>query len=123
MYPFFVYGTLLPGQPNTVLWQRCVERVEEAVLENGRLYSLGHFPMLIEAEGGAVKGVLLTVRAAAYKQVLVRFDWLEAGAYRRVLRRVLTENGRLAEAWTYVGWPEYVVGRPLIANGDWRNYT
>lgn len=122
MYPFFVYGTLRPGQPNAVLWDGCEERMEGAVLENGRLYSLGHYPMLIEAEDGVVKGTLLTIQPAKYDLVLARFDWLEAGAYRRLLWRVLTENGRLAEAWVYVGHPSYVVNRPLIADGDWCGY-
>lgn len=123
MYPFFVYGTLLPGQPNAGLWVGCVERVEGAVLENGRLYSLARYPMLVEGGGGFVQGALLTMQAAMYDQVLARFDWLEGKAYRRLLRRVLVENGRWTEAWVYLGQPSYVVGRPLIVNGDWRDYV
>jgi gamma-glutamylcyclotransferase (GGCT)/AIG2-like uncharacterized protein YtfP len=112
-----------------------VERVEGAVLENGRLYSLGRYPMLVEGGGGFVQGALLTMQAVGYDQVLARFDLLEGvrddakfcasstAAYRRVQRRVLLENGRWTEAWVYLGQPSYVVGRPLIVNGDWRDYV
>ena len=48
LLPFFVYGTLLPGQPNAHLWGDGIVAQQNATLANGRLYDLGAFPMLVE---------------------------------------------------------------------------
>ncbi len=136
--PFFVYGTLLPKQPNAYLWRDVEARVETAVIRQAHLYDLGHYPMMVEADTGQVKGALLFIDgsaydeiAATYNEVAGRFDHLEGfdpsrpnqGAYRRVERAVEGEDGRLHSAWVYLGQPRYVRGRPFIESGDWAAYV
>jgi gamma-glutamylcyclotransferase (GGCT)/AIG2-like uncharacterized protein YtfP len=125
--PFFVYGTLLPGQPNAYLWQKEGQVLGEAVFENGRLYDMGHYPMLVEAPGMCVRGVVLAVNPEAYTAVLARLDALEgydpenasACAYRRVLVDVVLADGRSLSAWVYMGGEQFTAGKPVVAGGDW----
>ena len=129
--PFFVYGTLLPGQPNYYVWGEAIEAEEQATLANGRLYDMGHYPMLIEAGDKPVKGLLVGVAETEYGAVLARLDYLEgydpaqpeACAYRRVLREVRGINGCVQSAWVYIGHPQYIAGKPAIPGGDWLAYV
>lgn len=129
--PFFVYGTLLSGQPNAFLWQGLEASVENALFSNGRLHDLGGYPILVEAGTQPVKGKIITIAADFYHVVLARLDLLEgfdparpdASGYRRVVRPVCLENGRSPSAWVYVGQLEWVNGRAAIPNGDWSAYT
>ena len=131
MLPFFVYGTLLPGQPNHYLWGDAIVQMETAVFPNGRLYDMGSYPMMIEQPGEQVKGRLITVHMAAYTAVTVNLDMLEgydpeqpaASAYRRLERVVQGENGRFVTAWIYLGLPKYIKGLPPIPSGDWIAYA
>lgn len=126
-YPFFVYGTLLPDQPNHYLLADVVQQVRPATFENGRLYDLGFYPMLIEGEGAHVRGALVSVAADAYALARERLDQLEgfdpaqpdASVYRRVLRRVLLADGQTVMAWVYVGCREAVNGRLPIPSNHW----
>ncbi|GAB4279320.1 MAG: gamma-glutamylcyclotransferase [Candidatus Promineifilaceae bacterium] len=129
--PFFVYGTLLPGQPNAHLWQKEGWVLGEAVLENGRLHDMGHYPMLVEAPGMRVQGVVLVINPEAYTAVLARLDALEgydpanvaASAYRRVSVDVAMADGRSLSVWVYMGRAQFVAGKPVVAGGDWAAYT
>ena len=127
IYPFFVYGTLLAGQPNAYLWRGKAVTQVKATMANGRLYDFGAFPMMIEAGSEPVKGLLIEIATEQYETVLANFDMLEgvdperpsAGAYRRELRGVITEDGRLVKAWVYIGSEQFVIGRPRIKGNDW----
>lgn len=129
--PFFVYGTLLPGQPNAFLWQGMEASLEPARLDNGRLHDMGGYPMLVEAGADSVKGCLVTPTADFYLVVMTRLDLLEgfdpaypnAMGYRRIVKTVRRENGRSLPAWVYVGQLALVNGRVRIPNGDWATYT
>lgn len=129
--PVFVYGTLLPEQPNAYLWGSGIAALEPAVLEPACLYDMGHYPMLVEEGRGRVQGALVTVRAEVYTAVLARLDELEGfdpaqpaeSAYRRLQRDVLLVDGRRVTAWVYVGDTPYVQGCAPIADGDWAAYV
>ncbi|MBK8989422.1 MAG: gamma-glutamylcyclotransferase [Chloroflexi bacterium] len=129
--PFFVYGTLLPGQPNAYLWQEAVAGQQTAVLPNGRLYDLGAFPMLVQEGEESVRGVLLQIEAEQYQQVLDRLDALEgydptrpdASAYRRVKCLVTGADGRLYTAWVYLGHTAAQPDMKPIPGGDWAAYA
>jgi gamma-glutamylcyclotransferase (GGCT)/AIG2-like uncharacterized protein YtfP len=129
--PFFVYGTLLPGQPNAVLWGEAIEAQEKARLTGGCLYDMGSYPMLIEEGNTSVFGIVNVVSEAAYESVLARMDRLEGYDpkqpdetwYRRVAREVVLANGRSLKAWVYVGHPTAVRGMKPIPGGDWAAYT
>ena len=127
MHPFFVYGTLLPGQPNDYLWGDAITKTETAVFPNGILFDMGHYPMMIEQPDSRVQGRLITVKPASYATIVANLDALEGydpaqpqtSPYRRVERAVLLENGRSASAWLYLGHPRYVVGLLPMKSNDW----
>ena len=129
--PFFVYGTLIPGQTNDHLWREGIRGVETAVLTNGRLYDMGYYPMLVLEGSGTVQGKLITVASGCYGEILKCLDDLEGyipdqpskSTYMRLKRGVTTDDGRKALSWVYVGRPDYVGDTELIACGDWIDYA
>ena len=129
--PFFVYGTLIPGQPNDYLWQEAIYSMEAAFFRNGKLYDMGFYPMLVEGDTGTVKGRLITVAHGGYQQILKRIDALEgyqpqrpgASAYKRLKREVSIANGQRVQAWTYVGRSRVARRGTLISGGDWVAYA
>lgn len=130
-WPFFVYGTLIPGQPNEHLWGKAITTIETAVIANCQLYDMGYYPMLVEQPVGSVIGKLVTVKDQAYLDILARLDALEGfipdqpmdSTYRRVKRDVTTHTGRTAVSWVYIGRREHVDESQLIAGGDWVAYA
>lgn len=133
MLPFFVYGTLLPGQPNYGLWADAVCSEEAAWMSDGRLYDVGNYPMFVETkgEGELVRGRLIMVDPAQYGAVLARLDWLEGydpirpeqSEYVRTARTAYLPDDRTTQAWVYLGKMQYVSALPKIPDGDWLNYV
>ncbi|WP_420631459.1 gamma-glutamylcyclotransferase family protein [Candidatus Leptofilum sp.] len=126
--PFFVYGTLLPEQPNFSLWESDIVAKQPATLWGGRLHDMGYYPMLVLAEAAeAVQGMVITVKPTGYGAVLQRLDALEGydpkqpnqNGYRRRMVKVALANGRSQKAWVYLGQSDLVVDKPVVANGDW----
>lgn len=127
--PFFVYGTLLPGETYYPLWRDAIDEVRPALMTCARLYSLGRFPMLIGAPDGEVRGMAVWVRPSSYRAALALLDRLEgvdllphdSPGYRRV-RRIVRPLGRPpVVAWVYVGHPAFIAGAPRIGP-DWKSY-
>lgn len=76
--PFFVYGTLRPGEANHDLFLRGRIRSEEpGRLTGALLYDGPGYPYVVEETGGEVKGELVTPWADAYAELLVALDELE----------------------------------------------
>ncbi|MGP4011069.1 gamma-glutamylcyclotransferase family protein [Streptomyces sp. 4N124] len=132
--PFFVYGTLRPGEPNHDLFLRGRTEAEEpARLTGALLYDGPGYPYAVEDVGGRfVCGELVTARPEAYGELLAALDQLEEYApgdprnlYERVVRDVTREaDGTAVCAWVYVAAPAVAVrlrarGK-LIEGGDWR---
>lgn len=135
--PFFVYGTLRPGEDNYQLFAAGKTLREiPAVLPRHTMYA-GRYPCVVEDEGGSrVVGDLLFIHHTQYEQVLAAFDALERFDptqedpwYRRVTRTVdyVAEDGspRRITAWVYLG------GRATratyteadrVSSGDWFAY-
>lgn len=130
-YPFFIYGTLLPGQPNDHLWQNSIRSQQQATFPNGRLYDMGPYPMMIEETGYTVHGLLVAVAPHSYQQTVARLDALEgydparprASAYRRVVRKVVAADGRSVPAWVYLGQRKYVAGCPPVTAASWPHHV
>ncbi|MGW1782970.1 gamma-glutamylcyclotransferase family protein [Streptomyces sp. NPDC002143] len=140
--PFFVYGTLRPGEVNHDLFLRGrTLREEPARLPGALLYDGPGYPYAVEAPdgtGGTVAGELVTARPEAYARLLAELDRLEEYApgdprnlYERVecevLREAVRGGGPASEgpvrAWTYLAAP-VVAARlrtrgQLIEGGDW----
>ncbi|OIJ62607.1 gamma-glutamylcyclotransferase family protein [Streptomyces mangrovisoli] len=131
--PFFVYGTLRPGESNHDLFLR--GRVQEEVpghLSGAVLYDGPGYPYAVEQPGGVVHGELVTALPRLYAGLLADLDRLEdyvpgdpRSLYERVERRVVRDgDGVAVPAWVYVAGPAVAArlrrrGRRL-AGGDWR---
>ncbi|GHH39153.1 gamma-glutamylcyclotransferase (GGCT)/AIG2-like uncharacterized protein YtfP [Streptomyces umbrinus] len=130
--PFFVYGTLRPGEHNHDLFLRGRTRSEvPGRLTGAVLYDGPGYPYAVEEPGGVVCGELVTADPDHYGQLLGALDRLEeyapgdpANLYERVAREVTREDGTDVRAWVYVAAPSVAAalrarGR-RIDGGDWR---
>ena len=131
--PFFVYGTLRPGEINHDRYLRGRIRSEEpARLADAVLYDGPGYPYaLLEPGGGTVVGEVVTAAPGEYGELLALLDRLEEyvapghprNLYERVAREVQRPDGTAIRAWVYVAAP--VVARELrakgarIRGGDW----
>ena len=128
--PFFVYGTLLPNQPNYYQWQEAVVDVQPATLPNATLYDMGSYPMLIEQPESFVTGAIIEIAPDQYDAVLQRIDTLEnyhpddeaQSMYLRRTRTVIKTDGSECSAMVYIGQPQYVFALEPIG-ADWVSYT
>ncbi|GHG91939.1 gamma-glutamylcyclotransferase family protein [Streptomyces lanatus] len=133
--PFFVYGTLRPGEPNHDAFLRGRTLAEEpARWEGALLYDGPGYPYAVEEAGAGdrmVYGDLVTARTEEYAALLADLDRLEEYApadprnlYERLARKVLRDaDGTAVQAWVYVAAPS-VAARlrakgSLIESGDW----
>jgi gamma-glutamylcyclotransferase (GGCT)/AIG2-like uncharacterized protein YtfP len=131
--PFFVYGTLLPDQPNYFLWGSDIIATESAAFPDGKLYDMGYYPMLVTAVSlnKKVQGMAVTVESAHYEAVMQRLDELEGydpeqpeeSGYQRQVVEVVLADGRSQQAWAYLGNATLVQGKPMVPNGDWAAYA
>jgi gamma-glutamylcyclotransferase (GGCT)/AIG2-like uncharacterized protein YtfP len=130
--PFFVYGTLRPGEPNHDLFLRGrTEREEPARLEGARLYDGPGYPYAVRGPG-AITGELVRAAPGEYAELLSVLDELEGyaappGDPRNLCEReavdVLPADGAPVTAWVYFAGPRLAHelrtrGRP-IPGGDW----
>ncbi|MCX4810895.1 gamma-glutamylcyclotransferase [Streptomyces sp. NBC_01239] len=130
--PFFVYGTLRPGEPNHDLFLRGRTHSEEpARLHGAALYDGPGYPYAVDAPGAVTVGELVTARPESHPQLLRELDRLEEYApgdphnlYERVEREVTRDtDGTAVRAWVYLAAPAVTArlrthGRP-IEGGDW----
>lgn len=137
-HPFFVYGTLKPGEPNYArfLAGRTVGE-EPASLAGAALYTHGPYPYLVmepdlAAPDERVVGAVISVADDDYPATLAQLDSLEGYAeggadnmYERLLVIVEAASGP-REAWLYVAGSyalaEIRAGRlRRIPEGNWRS--
>ncbi|MET7574264.1 gamma-glutamylcyclotransferase family protein [Streptomyces sp. NPDC005492] len=130
--PFFVYGTLRPGEPNHDLFLRARTRSEErARLHDAVLYDGPGYPYAVEDPGSVIVGDLVTARPESYPQLLRELDRLEdytpgdpRNLYERVAREVTRDaDGTAVRAWVYLAAPSVTAALrahgKLIEGGDW----
>ncbi|MFJ7160110.1 gamma-glutamylcyclotransferase family protein [Streptomyces sp. NPDC101118] len=134
--PFFVYGTLRPGEYNHDLFLRGRTAAEEpARLPGAVLYEGPGYPYAVElpapAAGAGVVGELITPAAGQYRDLLDVLDRLEEyhgpgrprNVYDRVPRQAVRPDGTPVPAWVYVAAgpvaAELRATGTLIAGGDW----
>ncbi|MEI8307473.1 MAG: gamma-glutamylcyclotransferase family protein [Chloroflexales bacterium] len=137
-HPFFVYGTLKPGEPNYARFLAGRTRGEEAASVIGTaLYSAGPYPYLVAepdlaAPDEQVSGTLISVADDDYAAVLAQLDSLEGytqggtnNTYERLLVTVDTTAGpRLA--WIYVAGTASLAriragDLPKLPGGNWQS--
>jgi gamma-glutamylcyclotransferase (GGCT)/AIG2-like uncharacterized protein YtfP len=128
IYRLFVYGTLLStsGHPMATRLQRNARLLGPATIQ-GRLYSLGRYPGLVQAldAPGLVHGELFALTMPA-----VTLRWLdgyegvlpgkpEESPYERAVRPVqLVASGETVNAWVYL-YRKSVRTRPEVKDGRW----
>ncbi|MDJ0383870.1 gamma-glutamylcyclotransferase family protein [Streptomyces sp. G-G2] len=132
--PFFVYGTLRPGEVNHDLFLRGRTRAEEpARLPDARLYDGPGYPYAVQCPGARTAGELIVPAPGQYARLLAELDRLEdfhgpgspLNLYERVRRTTLRPDGSGTAAWVYLAAPRLAAtltatGTP-IPGGDWRN--
>lgn len=126
--PFFVYGTLLRGEPNHFHFRKAIIRASAAVLTGATLWNLGPYPMALRGEG-EIHGELFEVAAEPYARILPVLDRLEGvngrapeipgGLFHRA-RCLVTSDGASVEAWVYFGREDLARRGKLIESGDWK---
>ncbi|MFF2994513.1 gamma-glutamylcyclotransferase family protein [Streptomyces sp. NPDC057950] len=130
--PFFVYGTLRPGEHHHDLFLRGRTRSEQLARMRGIvLYDGPGYPYAVEEPAGVVRGELVTALPEAYAELLGALDRLEEyvpgdprNLYERVVRDAARVDGTAARAWVYLAAPAVAArlrthGR-LLPGGDWR---
>lgn len=130
--PFFVYGTLRPGEVNHDMFLRGRTAAEEpALLPDAALYEGPGYPYAVARPGAAIRGELVTPEPEAYAELLVALDLLEeyrgpglpGNVYDRVAREALRPDGIRVLAWVYLAAAP--LARALarsgteIPGGDW----
>ena len=114
--PFFVYGTLLPNQPNHYLWKDSIADRKNGLIRNYQLFDMGHYPMIVESEGNNVVGMLMYIKTEDYEKITKIIDNLEGynpgkhgdSAYNRETKNIELENGELEKALIYIGSEDFV---------------
>ena len=125
--PFFVYGTLIPDQPNYYLWKDSIVSTKDGLIKNYQLFDMGHYPMIVESKGNNVYGMLMYVKNEDYTKVTKIIDNLEgynpenhgSSAYNREIRDIELEDGKIEKAWIYIGSKEYVNEENKVKDGNW----
>ena len=132
-HPFFVYGTLRPGQGNYRLLAGRTVGEFPAVLDGHALYGPGLPYVTAGEEDSAVVGDLIFVAPERYVEVLARLDGLEGyrpgsrhSHYEREARTVRYVGADGAEtttvAWVYLAGPaarDRLRPAERIPGGDW----
>ncbi|MFF9864008.1 gamma-glutamylcyclotransferase family protein [Streptomyces sp. NPDC013953] len=127
--PFFVYGTLRPGECNHALFLHGRTASEEPARLPGALLRDGPgYPYAVRgAGGGGVLGELVTAAPGRYDALLSVLDRLEEyygpghplNLYEREACDVVrVRDGVTVRAWVYVAAAAAEPGAP-IAGGDW----
>ncbi|WP_411105396.1 gamma-glutamylcyclotransferase family protein [Streptomyces sp. cmx-4-9] len=130
--PFFVYGTLRPGEVNHELFLRGRTAAQEpAVLPDAALYDGPGYPYAVHRPGPGIVGELVTADPEGYGDLLAALDLLEeyegpgrpGNVYDRTAREVLRPDGTRVLAWVYLA--SALLARELrssgreIPGGDW----
>jgi gamma-glutamylcyclotransferase (GGCT)/AIG2-like uncharacterized protein YtfP len=124
--PFFVYGTLRPGEHNHDLFLHGRTAAEEpARLAGAVLYEGPGFPYAVEDPdgGGTVEGEVMTAAPGEYGELLAVLDHLEGyvapghprNLYERMARDIVRPDGAAVRAWVYFAAAD--VARRLRAHG------
>ena len=132
--PFFVYGTLRPGEGNySYLLEGRTLTEETATLDGAKMFDYsGSFPFVVASDNvdDVVVGTLISVSDADFPTILLSLDRLEGysesrpedGMYRREVKTMTTENGQSVPAYVYIcghRMQAQVEEYPRVTSGDW----
>ena len=125
--PFFVYGTLIPDQPNYYLWKDSIINTKNGLIKDYQLFDMGHYPMIVESNGDTVHGMLIYIKNEDYDKITKIIDNLEgynpekhgSSAYNREIHDIELENRESKKAWIYIGSKEYINEESTVEGGNW----
>ena len=125
--PFFVYGTLIPDQPNYYLWKESIADTKNGIIRNYQLFDMGHYPMIVKSEGKNVEGMVMYIKTEDYDKITKIIDNLEGynsenhgdSAYNREIHNIELEDGELVKAWIYTGNEKYIRKENTVEGGNW----
>ena len=125
--PFFVYGTLIPDQPNYYLWKDSIVDTKNGLIQNYQLFDMGYYPMIVKSEGNNVYGMLMYIKNEDYDKIIKIIDNLEgydsenhgSSAYNREMCDVELESGEVEKAWFYLGNIKYIQSEKNVESGNW----
>lgn len=132
-YPFFVYGTLRPGQGNYHLLEGETTTEEHGIVHGYAMHSNGRFPYLVPTgnKDDIAHGTLIEVPHERYLEIQARLDQLEGcrtgdkpsdrNHYNRILETVTVDDGVQILCWVYVPSSNLPSRLPRVASGDWLN--
>ncbi len=112
----FVYGSLLPGEPNHAVLGGAHRQGVAATSPGFQLRDLGPYPGMVRAPGGVVHGEVYAVDPRSLAE-LDRFE-NHPELYRRTPIRLA--DGTWAEA--YLLHDRHATTHPVIASGRWRGF-
>ena len=129
--PFFVYGTLLPGQPNYRLWGDSISRMEYGRIKDCQLFDMGAYPMMVESKEKYVHGMLVFVIPEHTNEMIIKIDELEGydpekhgeSAYNREMREVELESKKTVTVWVYLGHKKYIYQERPVPGGKWAKHV
>jgi len=128
--PFFVYGTLRPGQSNFHLLEGRTQRIRSAYVDGFALYTLGSYPSMLKSNAprARVYGEVVTPQSYRYDTVMQSLDRLEeydptdpdASWYYRTVHDVHLNGSKTVRVWMYLGREEHLkIWNKRIQSGDW----
>ena len=124
--PFFVYGTLRPGNR---LWLQYIGDTQETSVKGilkGYALSFAKssktYPTITPRPGDVVYGDILYIKPEHYEGIKRNINWLEvtASGYKKEIVDIETPNG-IVTALTYVAHERYSLfdEEDIIESGDW----
>jgi gamma-glutamylcyclotransferase (GGCT)/AIG2-like uncharacterized protein YtfP len=117
---FFVYGTLRQGDDNDITRLSPAPRLIGTAQIRGTMYHLGAYPGMTLSGEGQIVGEVYAVSA----ELEAKLDAIEseypAQSDEYAKREIEVQvQGRMQRCHVYEINPAYVVGKPIIASGDW----
>lgn len=116
----FVYGTLRQGDDNDITRLRPAPRFVGRATIKGRMYHLGRYPGVLLGGQADVVGEVYEI-APELERVLDEIEELYPQQTNEYFKRELpvSVSGAVVQCIVYEINPDFVQGRPLIADGDW----
>jgi gamma-glutamylcyclotransferase (GGCT)/AIG2-like uncharacterized protein YtfP len=117
---FFVYGTLRQGDDNDITRLSPAPRFIGAAQIRGTMYHLGGYPGVMLDGQSSIVGEVYAVRPALEAKLDAIESEYPAQSDEYAKREIDVHlQGCIQRCHVYEINPAYVVGKPMIASGDW----
>ena len=116
----FVYGTLRSGDDNDITRLQPPARYVGMAQTPGTMHHLGRYPGVLLGGIGTIVGEVYAI-SADLERVLDEIEELYPQQTNEYFKRHITVavDGNPVDCIVYEINPDYVLGKPVIASGDW----